>query len=137
MGGYPLQLPNDPESYYSNLISILCMYAEVDARVAIADVGNHCAYLPSRFDVRQACERAASARARPLARAAAIRRQLDERDERTCYRPSQTVEEVRAEMRARGLPMGDKVHTETPETARAKLGLTQEQWDALPSAKKP
>jgi hypothetical protein len=137
MGGYPLQLSNDPESYYSNLISILCMYAEVDARLAIADVADHCPYLPSRYDVRQACERAAGARARPLAWARAVARQLAERVEITHQRPSQTVEEVRAEMRARGLSMGDKVHTETPETARAKFGLTQEQWDALPSTKKP
>ena len=61
---YPLQLPSDPEGYYANIISILSYYLEVDAHAGIIGVTNHCQFLPSRFEVRQACEVAASNRMR-------------------------------------------------------------------------
>jgi hypothetical protein len=53
----------------------------------------------------------------------------------------QTIHEIEDEMASRGIYMsgwkarnGGKPHNETPESVRAKFGLTQEQWDALPNA---
>jgi len=40
------------------------MYAEVDARAGITYVADHCQFLPTRFEVRNACENAASWRAK-------------------------------------------------------------------------
>jgi hypothetical protein len=48
--------------------------------------------------------------------------------------PSQTWEETKAELAARGMNFaGEKRHYETANTVMAKHGVSQEAWDALPN----
>ena len=50
-------------------------------------------------------------------------------------KPKQTMEELRAEMRGRGVNMGGPAgHSETAATVKTKLGLTDAEWDAIPQA---
>jgi hypothetical protein len=144
MDGYPLQLPNNPEGYYANIITILCEYSQPVAEAAINHVLDHGGnYLPSRFQVREAL-RSASLNGGLSYGQLWDRRaqaQLEERDRLEGIEPpKQTIEQVREEMRARGLAMpvhrlGDRPHTETPDAVRKRHGLSQEEWDAIPDAK--
>lgn len=139
LSGYPSLSLDDPQGYISNLVSILIGFDKEDACAGVVAAANACKFPPSRFELRQACEAVAGPRARQRAYAARTAAQLAERDTIAALSPpKQTVEEVRAEMRARGLPMydraGQKPHGETAETVREKLGLTPDQWVALPNA---
>ena len=66
LSGYPsLKDIHDPEGYFSNLVTILMMYPEIDAAAGVAAVANHGGeFPPSRFTLRQACEKATQDRVR-------------------------------------------------------------------------
>jgi hypothetical protein len=70
-------------------------------------------------------------------RQARIEQQLREREEwekGPADPPKQTIEELRAEMRARGFPMGGpQPHKETPATVMAKYGWSRAEFDAFPN----
>jgi hypothetical protein len=189
LSAYPtLKDLHDPEGYLSNLISILLIYAAVDARAGVLEVMNTVRTLPTRFDLRQACERAANDRVRherlrslgrvspPRPRQdfspeheAVMRKKIaglgfpfgptlgDERhppdpapDPLTGKHPPGTILSNHDEaVRLYGpvIGFGDPRHSsygktktdshqETPETARAKLGLSQAAWDAIPDQPK-
>jgi hypothetical protein len=89
-------------------------------------------WLPTVAEVKKACEQLAAPRRQQAAYAAAVRRQLEER--KRIEGPRQTVEEIRAEMAKRGIHLGrsGRGQIETPASAKAKLGLTDEQWNAIP-----
>jgi hypothetical protein len=107
---------------------------------------------PTPYDVKQACDEIA-ARARPVRCLmddwdARSRAQLEERkriEDASRRDPDKaaTVRKFEDEMASHGIHMeGWKkrqptAHGETSQSVRSKLGLTQEQWDALPDAKIP
>ncbi|HWS65665.1 MAG TPA: hypothetical protein VN325_23135 [Steroidobacteraceae bacterium] len=149
MSGYPnLKEVHDPEGYFSNLVSILSMYEEIDARVAVDVVADGCPFPPTRYDLRQACEKAKAGRTVP-----SYANQYDQRSRAQLAereRERQAAEKEPLEVRKavvadfmgflRDLKLTGKdprqAHSETPETVRAKLGLSQEAWDALPDQPK-
>jgi hypothetical protein len=93
-------------------------------------------YLPFVETVRRACEDLYGPTRRRIEREANIAKQLDERTEREreeVRKPKQTYAEFKAEMEVRGMPInGKKVHGETADKVMTRLGISQEQWDAIP-----
>lgn len=139
--GYGLMIKDlpDPDGYMANLLTIVTLFPVGDALAGCEHCALHCPYLPSRFELNKACQDHRSARLTKIARDRRLERQLAERELPPRTGPTQTVPEVRAEMRARGLPMptgrvGDRAHRETPMSVMIKLGLSQEEWDAIPAA---
>jgi hypothetical protein len=60
LSGYPnLKDVHDPEGYISSLCTILTLYDSRDAIAGVNAVADHREFPPSRFELRQACERAA------------------------------------------------------------------------------
>ncbi len=130
-----------PDSYIGNMAALLCTYPRVIAHGCadpIRGVITKTSFVPTVSEVVKWCDPLTADMHKTVAREDAIAVQLAEREEwerGPAERPKQTIEELRAEMRGRGFNMGGPTgHTETPETVRAKLGLTQEEWDALPDA---
>lgn len=61
LSGYPsLKDLHDPEGYIANLTGLLLEYAHDDAKAAVFWVADHGGeFPPTRFALRQACEKAA------------------------------------------------------------------------------
>jgi hypothetical protein len=124
---------HDPEGYISNLCSILRIYSLEEAETGVAYCADHCRFAPTRFELRHACEEAASPRRRAAATRAREAAQMAERAALEAPRGGRgTLADLHAEMRARGFPMGPEPHGETPASVRAKLKTTQEQWNDWP-----
>ena len=105
---------------------------------------------PTPYDVRKFCDTLMLPRQVARSRRVSEDMQLAERQQIERLRSEQrpTIEEIEDEMAARGIFMcgwierhrrelgtDGKPHGETPETVRAKAGLSQEAWDALPDSK--
>ncbi len=138
---YPNGRASITDSYIGSMANLLCQYPRLIALQCTdpaRGVPRKTKFIPTIADVVEWCEPLTADMHKTVAHEDAIAVQLAEREEwerGPAERPKQTIEELRAEMRARGLNMGGpKGHTETPETVRAKLGLSQEEWDALPDA---
>jgi len=142
LGGYPSLNLHDPETYIAGVTALLCGFSWWVGERAIEKVSNESKFVPSKAEVAAACQHFAPSRgivdSKPLwlMIEEATAREREEKARRLLEPPGQTIEEVRAEMRARGLPMGGMAgaHHETPATVKAKYGLTDEQWDAIPDA---
>ncbi len=140
LGGYPSLNLHDPETYIASVTALLCGFSWWVGERAIEKVSTESKFVPSKAEVAAACQHFAPDR---QVRTwgddwdERSRKQLAEREAWEALSPAekQTMEELRAEMRARGLNMGGvQPHRETPGSVMAKLGLTQEEWDALPDA---
>ena len=86
-------------------------------------------------ELNAACRAADKRNRRRSEREESIRRQLAEREQRDrelAVKPSQTYEEFLAEMTARGLPIGRREPRIQASVVRAKYGLSEAQWDAIP-----
>lgn len=126
--------------------AVLCLY-DVDTINAVTDLGSGLRtrkpWPPDASEVRTSCEEIEGPRRRARQRELLERQQLAERKQIEDQRkktPKQTLDDMRAELVARGFKGYDNhvieqiAPKETAETARGKFGLTQEQWDALPNA---
>jgi hypothetical protein len=131
------------DSYIGNIASLLCQYPRQVA-LGCADplrgVLTKTRFVPTICDVVEWCDPQREAMQRTVRREDQIAQQFLEREEFAALPPpKQTVEEVRAEMRERGLPMGSATaaHTDTPASAMARFGLSQAEWDAIPNQPNP
>lgn len=140
LGGYPSLNLHDPETYIASVTALLCGFSWWVGERAIERVSTESKFVPSKAEVAAACQHFNPS---PYVRTwgddwdARSQAQLAERERREALPPppKQTMEELREEMRARGVNMGGPVaHRETEATVKAKLGLTDEQWAALPDA---
>lgn len=139
--GYGLMIRDlpDPDGYMANLLTIVLGFTFEEANAGVEWCATHCPYLPTRFELHNACMSYRVAAAKGRATLARVAAQLAERELLARPGPVQSVAEVRDEMRARGLPMGgrdgrDRPHRETPLTVMLKGGLSPEEWDAIPNA---
>lgn len=139
--GYGLMIRDlpDPDGYMANLLTIVMGFSREEARAGCEHCATNCPYLPTRFELHKACQDHRSARLTKIARERRLERQFEERELPALSGPRQTVAEVRAEMRGRGLAMGardprDRPHRETPLSVMMKGALSQEEWDAIPNA---
>jgi hypothetical protein len=62
LSGYHTLDPHDPEGYIANLCSILMLYDPRDAEAGAKSCANVCQFPPSRYELRLACEVAATHR---------------------------------------------------------------------------
>lgn len=129
------------DSYIGNMAALLCGYPRIVALGCAhptRGVVTKTNFIPTVSEMVKWCEPLTSDMHKSVSHEDQIGQQFRERDEHeNCPSdpPKQTLEELRAEMRERGLNMGGPVgHKETPESVKAKLGLTDAQWDAIPDA---
>lgn len=141
LGGYPSLSLHDPETYIASVTSLLCGFSWWVGERAIEKVSTESKFVPSKAEIAESCKYFAPSRqiveSKPLSvmieEATAAARL--EKERRLLAPPKQTMEELRAEMAARGVHMrGPVAHKETAASVMAKTGLTQEQWDAIPDA---
>jgi hypothetical protein len=92
-------------------------------------------WIPDSAELNTACGIINTRKRRREDRDRSIREQLAERDERErelAAKPSQTREEFDAEMAARGLPIDRPEQRVEASVVKAKYGLSEAQWDAIP-----
>lgn len=129
------------DSYIGNMAALFCQYPRVIALGCAhptKGVVTKTSFIPTVAEVVQWCEALTADMHKSVVREDRIDQQLRERDEWERgpeNPPRQTLEELRAEMRARGFPMGGKApHTETAASVKAKYGLNDAQWAEIPDA---
>lgn len=138
--GYPYLNLADPQGYATTLVEILIGYPHwVGVRAIRRIDDDNPNFPPSDRMLRKWCEEIFA----PARFAALWRRRAREQiaDRKCLPRPQRpTYEEIASEMCARGLPMrGGKpaqARGDASACMAAKLGLTKEQWEALPDAAK-
>lgn len=128
----------DPDAFLTGIAAILGEYSDD----IIDEVTHPSKGIPSRLkfppqpvEVRDACEAVALPRRKAAEHNRRTQEQLAERKLlESSPSPKQSHDEFKAEMAERGLMIdtNGRAHRETPQRVRDKLGLTQEQWDALP-----
>jgi len=133
----------DPRVFFTAAVAVLLHYPlEVAAQVNDPFWGlpGKSPHLPTPYDIKQFLE----SLMRPIREKAAWDQRCKEQiaDSRKAKEGvRQSMEEIEDEMAKRGIFLPGYIkrsgqipgrNYETPETVRRKLGLTQEQWDALP-----
>lgn len=130
------------KAYLGAIASILCKYSRMVATKCAdptSGVAIKCRFHPTPADVVAWCETEVDSMRHMVDWHRRTAQQLRERDDIEA-RPTPSadvIERVRREMAAAGMPiMGDAktAHGETPETVKARFGLSDEQWDKLPDA---
>lgn len=142
LGAYPGK--QAPDSYIGTLAALLCKYPKqvaIECTDPLRGVARKCKFMPTVADVVAWCEPETDRIYRHVARENLIEQQRLERSEREA-KPDQSgsraamLERVRREMQAAGMPiMGDYrlEEIETPDQVKRRLGISDEQWDALPA----
>jgi hypothetical protein len=133
---------NDPEIYTASVASVLAEYPEqvinfvTDPRTGLP---SRCNFLPTVKEVRDACEHEMAPRRAEMARAARIRAQLEANREAEVDRSSRpSYEDIQRKFADAGIMIGGRQRvgaTEPVEKMIERLGVTREQWDAIPEAK--
>jgi hypothetical protein len=133
----------DPRAFMTAVVAVM-MHYPLDVAEQAADpyfgLPALQQWMPTPYDVKQFCDRMARPRREAAAWDRRCREQIaDSRKAKEGVR--QSMEEIEDEMAKRGIFLPSYIkrsgqipgrNYETPETVRRKLGLTQEQWDALP-----
>jgi hypothetical protein len=141
LGCYRTGEANDPEIYLAAVVAVLSDYP-IDIVAAVTDprtgIPAKLKWLPTIAEIKTACEDIAGPRRRMAEWETRSRAQLDERaqlealdgnTEREC------ITEGFKQLLARLQPdKTDKANQFTPDAVKAKLGLTDEQWAAIPDA---
>jgi hypothetical protein len=140
----------DPRAFLTAIASIL-MHYPIAIGEEITDpfhgLPSQLKFPPAPYDVRQACDALMPKPSFSEAWTGRSCAQLKERAQlEQAPRPKKTIAEIEDGCAARGIFMSGwlarqgglgadgRPHGETPETVRAKFGLTPEQWAALPNA---
>ena len=140
LGQYAKARPHEPVIYTAGIAAILAEYPRsvieyvTDPRTGLA---SRIKWIPEPAEVREACEeRMAPTRMHEA-------RKIREREYRRSLPPPidrsnrPTAEAVKAHLAAHGIHIGERgrvVAVETPAMVRARYGLSQADWDALPNA---
>jgi hypothetical protein len=140
LGSYRKGEANDPEVYVSGVVRILAAYPlDVVRRVVdpLDGLPSTCDWLPKFSEVKAACEKLVAPGVIDRMTDWKLRsaHQIAERERIAALpAPKQSYADFRDEMAARGLPIErrDRRIAGTAEAVRAKFGITQEQWDAMP-----
>ena len=141
LGCYRTGDAHDPQVYVAAVIAVLSDYPP-DIVAAVTDprtgIPSRIKWLPTIAEIKDACEDIAGPRRRMAEWETRSRAQLAERAR--LESPDGTTERERItegfkQLHARLQPdKADKANQFTPETVKAKLGLTDAQWDAIPDA---
>jgi hypothetical protein len=134
----------DPRAFLTAIASIM-MHYPIEIVEEVVDpfrgLPSRLKFMPTPYDVRQALDAAMpfSGLTEWEIYDARTRAQLAERAQLPPP-PKKTMREIEDDCAARGIFMSgwkarNRTNGETPVSVRAKLGLTQEQWDAIPAGK--
>lgn len=132
---------NDPDVYTASVAAVLAEYpAEVIHYVTDPRTGlpSKCDFLPTVKEVRDACENEMKPARDAMAREVRMRRLIADRGEDELDRSNRpSYEQIREKFAAVGIHIGGKraAPSEPVEKAMERLGVTKEQWDAIPNAK--
>lgn len=132
----------DPATFITAIVTVLVKYP-IDIARAAADpysgIPGKQNWVPTPYEVRKFCDDIYLPRLRAAEREKRVQEQLAERDqiESQGGLKRQTYEEAKAEMAQCGIffdQAGRPKRLETEKTVRERLGITKEQWDAIPNA---
>ena len=142
LGCYRTGDANDPAIYSGAVIAVLSDYpldiirAVVDPRSGLPSRSK---WLPTVAEIKEACETLHRPRRDAIDREARERRQLAERDTLAIDGPREarpSYQDLVDRCAADGLHIGPRAKAAvSAEAVRDKLGLSKEQWDAIPNAK--
>lgn len=128
----------DPEMFLTGISAVLAKYP----REIIEKVTHPADGLPSKLkfpptpaEVKEACEHEMIPIRRRDDHEARERARLRNREPEIDRSKRATAEEIKADLAKRGFVMGERgrvVAIETPDMVKAKLGITNEQWNAIP-----
>jgi hypothetical protein len=141
-GSYRRDDFSDPECFRVQLAGILERYPDKIIREAThynSGIQRTCKFPPSIAEVVEFCDELKRRSHYAKDWDERSRKQLDERDQiqsgqdrEPVEHRKKVVERVLQEYRSRIHSDDKKEQVETPESAKAKLGLTDEQWDTIP-----
>jgi hypothetical protein len=130
---------SDPEIYVAGITAVLSDYP-IDVQRIVADprsaiLARYRDVWPFAERVRRACEDVYGPTRRRIERDRHIEKQLAEREQRDrelAAKPSQTEEEFKAEMAARGLPIEGRKQRVEADVILAKYGVSEALWNNIP-----
>jgi hypothetical protein len=147
LGSYRADQAADPDIYVTAITLLLSRYPpDIGARLTDPKdgVAGKYKWLPTVSEVKEEAEAILEAERQANYRADQLRKQWQLRDQvereakaETPEHRAKVVERVKNEMRAHGFKFAgdDRIKpVETPETVKAKFGLSDEQWKSLPDA---
>jgi hypothetical protein len=144
LGSYRADQANDPDIYITAIAHLLSRYPEnIGARLTDPKDGIAGKYkwLPTVSEVKEEADRLKNEDLLAYAKERSLREQFQLRDQIEAENKAEPLEyrqkvaeRMRDELREHGFKFkGDKRRRmETPESVRARLNITAEQWDALP-----
>lgn len=133
---------NNPEVYTASVAAVLAEYPPdvinyvTDPRTGLP---SKCDFLPTVKEIRTACEAEMAPQRAAAAREARLRVQFAEREMTEADRSNRpSYEELQQRCAEVGLHIGGRKAMgprEDPEAIRERMGISKEQWDAIPEAK--
>lgn len=135
LSGFPYLSLTDPEGYQAALAEMMQRYPKWAGEYAIRRPNKDAPNMPASELLLKTWLEELVAPHRSLTKwNEKASEQLEERKLLESHIPKQTFSEMKVEMKLRGLYVDEKgLAPEEPEVVRNKLGLSQEQWDALPN----
>lgn len=140
LGCYPSPNLHDPETYIASVTALLCGYSYWVGERAVERVVNTAKFVPSRAEIVESCEHFAPSKRTMDSASEWDRLAAAQAEERLRIESSTSSAERErvlggfAELRAHLHSGGDrrKAREFTPEAVKARYGITQEQWNAIP-----
>lgn len=132
---------HDPQVFLTAIVTVMTHYP-VDVVAEVCDpyrgIPGKQNWIPTPFEVRKACDDIMLPRLKARERDRRINSQLEERkriEDKGGLR-HQTWDEVKSEMAGRGIFFSHSrpQAIETAETVKAKLKITDAEWNAIPNA---
>ena len=138
LGSYPSTDLHDPETYIATMAAVLCRYPLDVGERAIESVVMSLKFIPVVAEIVEACRQQLPAPTWTDEWEARSRAQIEER-QRLAAPPSKTeyeritdgFKQLRTYLRP---DEANKENQFTPKKIKAKFGLTDAQWDAIPDA---
>ena len=142
-GYFPPPDVGDPQILLSGAVKMFMNYPHGAVEAVCDPVGGYPSkskWAPNLAELRQALDIAALPYIRALERDRQIHQQLEERKLLAGpAKPRKTYEELQAELADVGIRIGNRGATAKPTNIkefREKYSISQEQWDAIPNAKR-
>lgn len=141
LGCYRTGEANDEDIYTGAIIAVLSDYP-LDVIAAVVDprsgIPSRCKWLPTVAEIKSACEEIEGPRRRAREFDEGARKQLAERKQIAIehHRPRPTYADLAKRCADAGFPIGPRGAAAAAmplNTFFEKYGITQEQWDAIPT----
>jgi hypothetical protein len=139
LDGYPNLNLAEPERYIADLCSLLVLYPNWAGEQAVSHIKRTTEWPPAYGALRKELEDRVRTHRYAAEWEAQTRRQLADKrtEQRTPEYSARVVDRIKNELRAKGFRFKDDKQIDNALTVSAvkqKFGITDEQWEALPSA---